>query len=58
MPKIAIVLLVVLGLGIVQVIVDKTMGIDLSGVSLPKRIVHDLTLKLAGGGIATAIWFG
>jgi len=41
----------------VRVIVDTAMGIDLSGVSLPKRIVHGVTYQLAGAGIAAAVWF-
>ena len=57
MPKIAIVLLVILATSVVQVVVDKAMGIDLSKVSFPKRIVHNVTYKLAGAGIAAAIWF-
>ena len=57
MPKIAIVVLVILATSLMQAIVDKAMGIDLSEVSFPKRIVHDLTCKLAAAGIAAVIWF-
>jgi len=57
MLKIAIFLLVILAASIVQVIVDKAMEIDLSGVPFPKRIVHGITHKLAGAGIAAILWF-
>ena len=57
MPKIALVLLVILGTVVVHAIVDKSLGIDLSEVSFSKKIVHDVIYILTGAAIFAVIWF-
>lgn len=57
MTKLLIIFVVIIGTAVVEVFVDRAVGIDLSHLSLPKRIIHGVVYKLTGGAIAATIWF-
>ncbi|MBU4421741.1 hypothetical protein KKB41_02135 [Patescibacteria group bacterium] len=55
--KLLVIALVIIVSAIIEVAVDKALGIDFSGLSAPKRITHSVVYKLSGGAILACIYF-
>lgn len=52
-----LVVAVILGTAVVEVLVDRAVGVDLSHLSISGRIIHVVVYELAGIAIAATIWF-
>ncbi len=57
MQKLIIVLLIIVVGSLIESWVDRALGVDLSGLSTSKRMIHGFVYKLTGGAIAAGIWF-
>ena len=56
MKLLAIASVIVVG-AIIEMVVDRVLGVDFSGLSAPKRFTHGVVYKLSGIALAASIWF-
>jgi len=56
MFKPIIITLAILVASVIDVLVDKALGINFSAISMPRRVTHNVVLKLTGFMIVAAMW--
>lgn len=57
MLQFGIIILAILGLAVIEMFVDKQLGIDFSTIPPLNRVIHGFIYKLSGAVIAATIWF-